>query len=125
MASLISEISTPLVNIRGLMQVHKMEDSAIFKLNDYVTGLFFVAFRIVLYPVLGYRMIRGFELYDVRLISYPAHASSPFAHALIGVLPDLAPRPLLVPRLPLRLHVRHPADLVRVNDQERSRWRSY
>jgi len=124
MASLISEVSTPLVNIRGLMQVHKMEDSAIFKLNDYVTGLFFVAFRIVLYPTLGYRMIRGFELYDVRLNSYPAHASSPFAHT-IGVLPDLAPRPLLVPRLPLRLHVRHPADLVRVNDQERSRRRSY
>ena len=49
------------------MQVHKMDGSPIFKLNDYVTGLLFITFRIVLYPTLGYRMVRGFELYDVRL----------------------------------------------------------
>jgi hypothetical protein len=67
MASLISEVSTPLVNIRAMMQVHKMDGSPIFKLNDYVTGLLFITFRIVLYPTLGYRMVRGFELYDVRL----------------------------------------------------------
>jgi hypothetical protein len=67
MASLISEISTPLVNIRAMMQVHKMDDSPIFKLNDIVTGLLFVSFRIVLYPTLGYRMVRGFEMLDVRI----------------------------------------------------------
>jgi len=65
MASLISEISTPLVNIRALMQVHKMQDSFIFKLNDYVTAFFFITFRIVLYPVLGYRMVAAFDLLDV------------------------------------------------------------
>ena len=47
------------------MQVHKMQDSFIFKLNDYVTAFFFITFRIVLYPVLGYRMVAAFDLLDV------------------------------------------------------------
>ena len=67
MGSLLTEISTPLVNIRGMMQVHKMDGSPIYKLNDYLTGALFVIFRIILYPTLGYRMVRGFELNDVRL----------------------------------------------------------
>ena len=67
MGSLVSEISTPLVNIRGMMQVHKMEDSLIFKINDYVTGALFIAFRIVLYPTLGYRMVAAFDLLDVSI----------------------------------------------------------
>ncbi len=65
MGSLISEISTPLVNIRGMMQVQNMEGTLIFKINDYVTGALFIVFRIFLYPTLGYRMVRGFELLDV------------------------------------------------------------
>ena len=65
MASLISDISTPLVNIRAMMQVHKMEGSLIFKLNDYITAVLFITFRIVLYPTLGYRMYRAFELLEV------------------------------------------------------------
>ena len=76
MASLISEISTPLVNIRAMMQVHKMQDSLIFKLNDYVTAIFFVTFRIVLYPTLGYRMVRGFELLDVSPLTLSLYLKS-------------------------------------------------
>ena len=111
MGSLISEISTPLVNIRGMMQVHKMEGSLIFKINDYVTGLLFVVFRVFLYPTLGYRMVRGFELLDVSIINKSLSSLS-------GRLPVVAASPLLVPRGPLPLHVHNPTRLARLHDQE-------
>jgi hypothetical protein len=60
MGILISEVSTPLVNLRSLLQVHKMEDTLSFKLNDGVTGLLFLIFRIILYPIFGYQLVIGF-----------------------------------------------------------------
>jgi len=60
MGILISEVSTPLVNLRSLLQVHKMESSLVFKLNDAIAAVLFLIFRIILYPILGYQLIIGF-----------------------------------------------------------------
>jgi hypothetical protein len=60
MGILISEVSTPLVNLRSLLQVHKMEGTLAFKLNDAITGVLFLIFRIVLYPIFGYQLVIGF-----------------------------------------------------------------
>lgn len=61
MGILISEVSTPLVNLRSLFQVHKLESTLAFKLNDAITGLLFFIFRIILYPIFGYQLIIGFS----------------------------------------------------------------
>jgi TLC domain len=62
MGSLTSELSTPLVNLRALLVVHKLEGTLAFKLNDIVTAILFFVFRILLYPYLGWRMVYAFNL---------------------------------------------------------------
>ena len=62
MGILVSEISTPLVNLRALLVIHKKEGTLAFKLNDGIAAVLFLVFRIILYPALGYRLVKGFEL---------------------------------------------------------------
>ncbi len=61
MGSLTSEVSTPLVNLRALLVIHKLENTLAFKLNDIITGILFFIFRILLYPYLGWKMVYAFN----------------------------------------------------------------
>ncbi len=61
----ITEISTPLVNIRFLLQTHKKDGTLLFKLNDYTCGVLFIFFRIIFYPILTWRMIYGMKFLPV------------------------------------------------------------
>ena len=94
MGTLISEVTTPLVNLRSLLQVHKLDSTLAFKLNDAITGILFIIFRIILYPILAYKLVIGFSY----LVSTKSHRFviimiyTARGIPLLEVLARLAPR---------------------------------
>ena len=62
MASMLSEVSTPLMNLRALLLVHEKSDKLCFKVNDITFGILFIISRIMFLPFLNWRMIQGFSL---------------------------------------------------------------
>lgn len=65
MNTFLCEVSTVLVNARGILIVHKQEDKTYFKINNYVTAFLFVVFRIFYIPIMIYRMVQGFKYLPV------------------------------------------------------------
>ena len=66
MSTFLCELSTPLVNLRGLLVVQKKEETIFFKVNDALVAILFVVFRILYFPIMLWRMVYGFKFLVVR-----------------------------------------------------------
>ena len=61
MCCFLCELSTILVNLRAILVVQKKEDRLYFKLNDALTAVLFIVFRIVYFPIMIWRIFIGFR----------------------------------------------------------------